>query len=134
MTITPNKAYLIDVVEKTIKDIEIRDFTQISMYIGGDCEYFTCPVSWANGDTIYADDEGLFHRIEGGAIVIGPQGYPHMIVGNIVVIGGDYTTGASKDVMSTKSEIMARITFVSKEAATNYALGATLSATEYYNN
>lgn len=134
MTVNPNKAYLIDVVEKTIKDIEIRDFTQISMYIGGDCEYFTCPVSWANGDTIYADDEGLFHRIEGGAVVTGPHGFPQMIVGNMVVLGTNFTTGASKDVVSTKSEIMARITFVGKDAATSYALGVSGSAAEYYNN
>lgn len=119
MKIKSNKAYLIDVTERTIKDIEITDWTQISLWIGGDCEHFTCPISWANGDTIYADDEGLFHEINGGIVV--PDLRSQILVGNVVVLGSDYRTGKSQDVKFTKEEISNLFYFINKETATKYA-------------
>lgn len=118
MEIKAHKAYLIDVAEKTIKDIEIRDWTQIRLWIGEDCEHFTCPISFANGDTIYADDEGLFNPITGGIVVPDLQ---QIIVGNVVVLGGDYKTGESKDVEFSKEELSKLFYFINKAQAIHYA-------------
>jgi hypothetical protein len=119
MAIKPNKAYLINVADRTITDIEIRDWTQISLWIGEECEHFTCPISWANGDTIYADDEGLFHTINGGILVADLR--QQILVGNVVVIGSDYRTGKSQDVKFTKEEISNLFSFINKETAEKYA-------------
>lgn len=118
MNIKPNKAYLIDVSEQSIKEIELRDWTQISLCIGEECDYFTCPISWANGDTLYADDEGLFHTIKGGIVV---PDMNQIIVGNVVILGADLSTGNSKDVQFTKDEISKLFYFITAEQAMAYA-------------
>jgi|GEM_PF-1582677 len=118
MSIKPTKAYLIDVSARTISDIEIRDYTQISHYIGDDCDYFTCPISWANGDTLYADDEGLFHSINGGIVV---PDLNQIIVGNVVILGANMKTGASRDVRFTKEEVSKLFHFIDAEQALAYA-------------
>jgi hypothetical protein len=118
MNIKPVKAYLIDVSERTITDIEIRDWTQISLCIGEECDYFTCPISWANGDTLYADDEGLFHTISGGIVV---PDLNQIIVGNVVIMGADMSTGSARDVKFTKEEILKLFYFISAEQAIAYA-------------
>jgi hypothetical protein len=118
MNIKPNKAYLIDVSEQSIKEIELRDWTQISLCIGEECDYFTCPISWANGDTLYADDEGLFHTIKGGIVV---PDLNQIIVGNVVILGADLSTGNSKDVQFTKDEISKLFYFITAEQAMAYA-------------
>lgn len=118
MNIKSVKGYLIDVEKRTIEDIEIADYTQISLMIGEDCEYFTCPISWANGDTIYADDEGLFHEIKGGIYI---PDMNQIIVGNVVVLGSNFKTGASTDANFTKDEVHSLINFLSKEQAVMYA-------------
>lgn len=118
MEIKPTKAFLIDVSKRSISDIEIRDYTQISLYIGEECDYFTCPISWANGDTLYADDEGLFHSINGGIVV---PDLNQIIVGNVVILGANMKTGASRDVRFTKDEISKLFYFISAEQAMAYA-------------
>ena len=119
MKIKSNKAYLINVADRTITDIEISDWTQIRLWIGEDCDHFTCPISWANGDTIYADDEGLFNTINGGIVV--PDLRSQVIVGNVVVIGSDYRSGRSEDVKFTKEELSKLFYFISKAQAEKYA-------------
>lgn len=118
MKIKGHKAYQIDVATKTIKDIVIRDWTQIRDFIGEDCDSFTCPITFPGGDTFYADDEGLFNPIHGGIIV---DEYSSVFVGNIVVLGANLKTGESKDVVMTKDAILSKIKFISADAAQAYA-------------
>lgn len=118
MNIKAVKAYLINVSDRSITDIEIKDWTQISHYIGDECDYFTCPISWPNGDTIYADDEGLFHSIEGGIMI---DSFSQIIVGNVVVLGTNLKTGDSTDVKFKKEDIAKLVTFLTKEQAKGYA-------------
>jgi hypothetical protein len=118
MKIKGHKAYQIDVATRTIKDIVIRDWTQIRDFIGEECESFTCPISFPSGDTIYADDEGLFNPIPGGIVI---EESTLVLVGNIVVLGADFKTGESKDVVMTKEDIRSKIKFITAEAAQAYA-------------
>jgi hypothetical protein len=133
-SIPSNKAYLVDVEKREIRDIEISDWTQISLFIGDDTDHFTCPITYANGDTIYADDEGLFNPVLGGSIVKMSYKREIVLVGNLVVLGTDMRTGASKSVVSTKEEIMSMITFLTKDEAIAYTQGIATSATDYLFN
>lgn len=118
MNIKSVKGYLLDVEKRTIEDIEISDYTQISLMIGEDCDYFTCPISWPNGDTLYADDEGLFHTIKGGVVV---PNLNQIIVGNVVILGADLDTGDSCDVFFKKEEVAQLVDFISEKQAKAYA-------------
>lgn len=118
MEIKGHKAYLLNVETRTIEDIVIRDWTQIRDYIGEECDTFTCPISWPNGDTIYADDEGLFHTIKGGIVV---PNLNQIIVGNVVIIGCELESGESCDVFFKKDEIAALVNFITEKQAKAYA-------------
>lgn len=118
MEIKGHKAFLLDVETRTIKDIVIRDWTQIRDYIGEECDTFTCPISWPNGDTLYADDEGLFHTIKGGVVV---PNLNQIIVGNVVILGGDMESGESEDVFFKKEEIEQLVHFITEKQAQAYA-------------
>ena len=50
------KALKIDVVNKTISQIEIKNYKEIYSAIGNDCDLFCCPVEFENGDILYSDD------------------------------------------------------------------------------
>lgn len=118
MEIKGHKAFLLDVETRTIKDIVIRDWTQIRDYIGEECDTFTCPISWPNGDTLYADDEGLFHTIKGGVVV---PNLNQVIVGNVVILGADFESGETEDVFFKKEEIAQLVYFISEKQAQAYA-------------
>jgi hypothetical protein len=133
-SITSNKAYLVDVEKREIRDIEITDWTQISLFIGDDTENFCCPITYANGDTIYADDEGIYNPVVGGAIVKMSYKRELVLVGNLVVLGTDMRTGVSQSVISTKEEIMSMIKFLSKDEAVAYTQGIATSTTDYLFN
>lgn len=115
-----NKALLIDVSTKTITEIELDShFESISKAIGNGCEYFCCPYSFSNEDSMYADDESLLRvdSIKGGFVL---DGYGGTIVGNAIILGTD-DEGDSVDVKSTCDEISERIIFVDEYMAKHYA-------------
>lgn len=105
------KVIKIDSANKTITQIELGNGLQpIYDAIGNECNCFSCPVELDNGDTIYADDEGLFHPFEGG-IMMPYWDYP--IMGNILIIGTG-EDGESVDVKTTVEEITPLIQWVDK--------------------
>ena len=115
-----NQALLIDVSTKTITQIELDSyFESISKAIGNGCQYFCCPFSFSNEDSMYADDESLLRidSIKGGFIL---DGYSGTIVGNAIILGTD-AEGDSVDVKSTIDEIAERVIFIDEGMAKGYA-------------
>jgi len=115
-----NKALLIDVVSKTITTIELdKHFESISKAIGNGCHYFCCPFSFANDDSLYADDESLLRpdAIKGGFTL---EGYHSTLVGNAIILGTD-AEGDSVDVKFTPEEIAEKIIFIDETMAKEYA-------------
>ena len=115
-----NKALLIDVSTKKITEIELDShFESISKAIGNGCQYFCCPYSFSNEDSIYADDESLLRvdSIKGGFVL---EGYSGTIVGNAIILGTD-DEGDSVDVKHTCDEISERIIFIDENMAKEYA-------------
>lgn len=90
------KAFLIDPVKQTIEQIEIEKGIQ-AMYKAMECDLFSAPITYENGDTLYCDDEGLFKPQKGGFIF--PK-WTYMIVGKALIMGTNRNTGDSQDVKS----------------------------------
>jgi hypothetical protein len=112
------KVIKIDSANRTITQIELEKGLQpIYDAIGNECSCFSCPVELDNGDTVYADDEGLFHPFEGG-VMMADWAYP--IVGNILIIGTD-ENGESVDVNVTIEEITPLIQWVDKARCEKWA-------------
>ena len=114
------RAFFIDVVDKTVTQIQLGDdFTEISKKIGNGCEYFCCPYVFANNDTLYTDDESLLRpdNIKGGFMLLG---YHSKLVGNGVILGTD-DEGESVDAKSSIDNIASRITFLCEDECKAYA-------------
>lgn len=105
------KAFKIDPKNKTIEEIVINHWQDIYSQISEECGTFCCPVQFENNDTIYADDEGLFHTIEGGIIM---ENWVYPILGNTILIGED-NDGDMEDVKTSLEELQSKIVWVSKE-------------------
>jgi hypothetical protein len=117
------KALKINVENKTITQVELsQDFRDISKEIGNGCEYFCIPYSFANDDSLYADDESLLRQknIKGGFMLSDEWSYP--IVGNAIILGTD-EEGESIDCKSTIDDFK-DIIWVSKEESINWAITA----------
>jgi len=114
-----NKALKINVETQTIESIVIGDWKEISKAIGNGCEYFSCPVTFDNEDTIYCDDESLlrFDDIKGGFIM---EGWVVPLVGNAILLGAD-EEGESGDVKTTAEQLMSEIVWVNEANAKTYA-------------
>lgn len=107
------KAILINVQTKTIEHIEVgNDYKEIYGIIGNGCTTFTCPITLDNNDTMYCDDEGLFHD-QIGAIIYPEWSYP--LVGNVLVMGTCAETGETVDVRSSIEEIKEGLKFIDAE-------------------
>jgi hypothetical protein len=113
------KAIKIDVVNKTIYEVEIKKDKDIYYHIGNECNLFCCPVEFVNGDVLYADDEALYRQNIEGCFVMESWKYP--IVGNAIILGSD-EEGDSIDHKSTIKDISEKIVFGSKEIAKEYVL------------
>lgn len=110
------RAILINPERKTISEIQIGDdYKEIYKVI--DCELFTCPITFENGDTMYCDDEGLFKEQKGGIIM---RGWSYPILGKILVLGCDEETGDSQDAKSTTTFFEKQIMWLSEEQTANY--------------
>lgn len=106
------KAILIDPSNQTVEEINIgKDYREIYGVIGNDCTTFTTPILEPNGDTWFADDEGLFHENIGAVI---RQDWVTPIVGRIVVLGSD-ESGESTDVKSSVEHIRKGLRFIPKD-------------------
>lgn len=102
------KALLIDSHTRTISVIQINDWREIAPAIGHWCNYFECPLILPNEDTLYVDDEGLFHPYCFGFCI---DGLDTPVMGNGILLGCD-DRGESIDVQTSLEELQARIEFV----------------------
>lgn len=105
------KAIKINSKNKTIEQVEVKDWRDISPLIG--CGTFTVAMVLENEDTIYVDDEGLltlgrdstFFEFEGGH---------QPFAGNGLILGCD-EEGESCDVKASIEEIKNKVKFLSIE-------------------
>ena len=118
------KAIKINVELRKVEEVTIENYRKIYAEIGQECNTFCCPISFSNYDTLYADDEALYHDIQ-GAFLLKYFNYP--IVGNAIILGTDNENGESIDAKTTIQDIESQITWVDLESAKNYA-DKTLSA------
>jgi hypothetical protein len=102
--------------KQTIEFAEISNYKDIYPLIGNDCDTFCCPVSFDNADTLYADDEALYHPYDGG-IIMPDWDYP--LIGNFVIVGTD-EDGDNADVQSTLDEIRSKVRFLSKSEVASW--------------
>ena len=107
------KAILIDVVAKTITDVQVGDYTDIYTHIGNGCNLFEVPIEFENGDTIYVDEEGLLKEVHGGFIM---EGWSYPLIGNAIIQGTD-EEGEAVDYKSDIEELRKKVVFVTKETA-----------------
>jgi hypothetical protein len=108
------KALKIDVVNKTITEIQLEHTKEIYEIIGNGCHTFCAPVEFDNQDTIFADDEALLQSELQGCFMFPDWKYP--IVGNAVVLGTDYE-GDVCDAKSSTDDLLELIIFGNKEVA-----------------
>lgn len=104
MTKRNDKALLLDVSKNTIKEVTIKDYTDISRLIG--CNYFTTVQVNDAGDTLYVDDEGLVNGTSAGFTF---DGYDGPLMGNALLLGTNLRSGDSKDVTMSVSEFAMRV-------------------------
>ena len=110
------RAILINPADQSVTEITIgTDYKEISKVI--DCDLFSCPVDFENGDTMYCDDEGLFKEQEGGIIM---QDWAYPILGKILILGTNRSNGKSIDAKSDIKTLASQINWVSKERAERY--------------
>lgn len=89
------KAYLIDSVEKTVKEVEYNGGLE-EMYKLMGCSMVSAPIVYSNEDTMFADDEGLYNPDNvKGSFKMKNWSYP--IVGKVLVVGAN-EMGESVDV------------------------------------
>ena len=108
-----SKAILINVVAKTLTQVEINGLDDIYQAIGNDCSTFTCPFQLENNDTFYVDDEGLLKDVHGGVQV---EGYHSPFVGNALLIGTS-RDGDNMDVRTSIEKLLPMLTFMNPNQA-----------------
>lgn len=111
------KAILINVEAQTVTETTIGHYSEIYKAIGNGCSLFQCPVEFENGDTLYVDEEGLYHDHKGCFIM---EGWRYPLVGNAIILGSD-EEGESVDCQSTIESIKSQITFYGEEITKAWA-------------
>lgn len=112
------KAIKIDVVKKTVYQIELSDdYKAIYGAIGNGCTIFCAPIEFENGDTLYSDEEGLLHEKMEGCFMM--PNWKSPLVGNAIILGTD-DEGDSIDAKSTIEEIESKIHFYDEQVAENW--------------
>ena len=109
------KAIKIDVEKQSVYEITLGDdYKEIYPHIGNGCGLFSIPVTFENGDSLYADDEGLLHpEMIGGFLM---PNWITPIVGNAIILGAD-DEGESIDYKSNIEHISNQISWLSKNKA-----------------
>jgi hypothetical protein len=107
------RAILINPEDQTVTEIDIeKGLPAIYAQIGNNCSTFECPFTYPNGDTIYCDEEGLYHENIGGFMY---DGWASPIVGRALVIGQNPNTGNSIDAKSHINAIEFDLDFIPKD-------------------
>ena len=105
------KAIKINVETKKLEYITLGDdYKEIYPAIGNGCDTFCIPISFANEDSLYADDESLLREndIKGGFIM---DDWHSPIVGNAIILGSN-DDGESVDCLTKIEDIESQITFI----------------------
>jgi hypothetical protein len=110
-------AILINSANQSVTLVKVGEYTDIYTHLGNDCSLFACPITFENNDTLYVDDEGLYHPFEGGFML---KDWSYPIVGNGLILGTD-DEGDSADCHTTIEDIMAQIVWVSQEDAQQWS-------------
>ena len=110
-------AILINSANQSVTLVKVGEYTDIYTHLGNDCSSFACPITFDNNDTLYVDDDGLYHSFEGGFML---QDWNYPMVGNGLILGSN-EEGDSIDCQTTIDDIMAQIVWVSKEDAQNWS-------------
>ena len=110
-------AILINSANQSVTLVQVGEYTDIYKHLANECSLFACPITFENNDTLYVDDEGLYHPFEGGFML---KDWSYPVVGNGLILGAD-EEGESRDAETTIEEIMAQIVWVSKEDAQNWS-------------
>jgi len=107
------KALLIDVIAKTITEVEVGHYSDIYKHIGNGCNLFQVPIEFENRDSIYVDEEGLLKEVHGGFTM---EGWAYPLIGNAVIQGCD-DEGNGIDYKSDIEDLRKKVVFVTKEIA-----------------
>lgn len=93
-TAVTTKAYMVDPTTRIITLVDVGDYTDIQKQIG--CSCFTVATQFANGDTLYVDDEGLLYE---GNLSFNIRGGHQPFFGKGILMGSD-NQGESIDVLT----------------------------------
>lgn len=108
------KVIKIDVQKKSVYHVEINRYSDIYEEIGNGCQLFCVPVTFANNDGLYSDDEGLLHEEMIGCFIFDDWDYP--LVGNALIVGTD-DGGNSQSCSTSIDDILKKITFYDASVA-----------------
>lgn len=86
------KAVLIDPYARTVSNVEVDDYRDISRHL--QCDLFCSGGYTDDGDAVYVNDEGLY---EESMFTYMPEVYPDPYAGRVLVLGIDGDTGESQD-------------------------------------
>ena len=111
------KSFKINTETRKVEVIELNSWEDIAPAIGNKCEIFAAPVTFENEDTIYVDDEGLFHPFQGGFMM---KDWQTPIVGNAIVQGTN-DEGESIEPLTTKEELESMIIWLDEERCARWA-------------
>lgn len=103
------KAIFIDVINKTITDIEIEKGIE-AVFEKLDCTAFDaiCPKGAPAGLTVYIDDEGLLREPPLGAFYV--RGFEQVLSGHGLIVGTD-DEGETVDAPCTSAQMKVNIRF-----------------------
>lgn len=110
-------AILINSANQSVTLVQVGEYTDIYTHLGNDCTTFACPISFDNEDTLYIDDEGLYHPFDGGFML---KDWSYPVVGNGLILGTD-EEGDSVDCQTTVDDIIAQIVWINKDVAQNWS-------------
>lgn len=86
------KAVLVDPYLKTIENVEVNDYKDISKHL--QCDMFCSGGYDEGGDAIYVNDEGLYID---NMFVYMPDVYPYPYAGRVLFLGINRANGESQD-------------------------------------
>ena len=117
-----HKVIVIDSAKRQVYESQTDTYKDIYPLLGESVSQFACPVQFNKSDTLFVDDEGLYHPYEAGYIM---PDWDYPICGNGVICGSD-NEGETADVQMSVEDIRDRIIWVDKakcDVWRNYVLG-----------
>jgi len=95
------KAVLVDPYTRTISNVEVNDYRDISKHL--QCDVFCSGGYDEGGDAIYVNDEGLYTE---DMFVYMPEVYPDPYAGRVLFLGLDRDSGESQDAWLTAVDML----------------------------